>query len=386
MNSGRTVFAQLLDFLPTYEFKKCVERYDGEHRVRSFSCFDQFLCMAFAHLTGRDSLRDTVTCLRALGPRLYHAGFRGKIRRSTLADANEQRDWRIYADFAMVLIGTARELYAEDPFLLDLDQPTYAFDSTTIELCLSLFPWARFSWQRAALKLHTLLDLRAGVPCFLIISKGQVNDATMLDDLVVEPGSFLLLDRGYLHFARLYTITQNAAFFVTRSKSNLDFSRRDSRPVDFSTGVRSDQTIVLAGQHTAPKYPAPIRRVRFFDEKTRRSFVFLTNNFQVPALTIANLYKCRWQVELFFKWIKQHLRLKAFYGTSENAVKSQIWIAISVFVLVAILRKKLNVERSLAEILQVLSMTLFEKVDVAELLAPQLLPAAGQNQLMFNGF
>lgn len=386
MNSGRTVFAQLLDFLPTYEFKKCVERYDGEHRVRSFSCFDQFLCMAFAHLTGRDSLRDTVTCLRALGTRLYHAGFRGKIRRSTLADANEQRDWRIYADFAMVLISEARSLYAEDPFLLDLDQPAYAFDSTTIELCLSLFPWARFSWQRAALKLHTLLDLRAGVPCFLIITKGQVNDATMLDDLVVEPGSFLLLDRGYLHFARLYTITQNAAFFVTRSKSNLDFSRRASRPVDLSTGLRSDQTIVLAGQHTSPKYPAPLRRVRFFDEKTQRSFVFLTNNFQVPALTIANLYKCRWQVELFFKWIKQHLRLNAFYGTSENAVKSQIWIAISVFVLVAILRKKLNVERSLAEILQVLSMTLFEKNDVAELLAPQLLPSAHQNQLMLNGF
>jgi len=368
MYSGRIIFSQVMSFLPKHEFNKCVHRYRGEHHIRSFSCFDQFLCMAFAQLTYRESLRDIEICLRAMHPRLYHAGIRGKVSRSTLADANEKRDWRIYADFAHVLIGMARELYAEEDFGLQITQAAYALDSTTIDLCLSLFPWASFRQQKGAIKLHTEMDLRGSIPCVIRITHGKVHDVTFLDQLVLEPASFYMMDRGYIDFARLYRFTQNMAFFVTRAKSNLDYIRRSSHSVDPGTGLRSDQTILLRSPKTSQLYPDPLRRISFFDIQNHRRLIFLTNNFVLPALTIALLFKRRWKIELFFKWIKQNLRIKAFYGTSENAVKTQIWIAISVYVLVAIIKKKLRLEQTLNEILQVLSITLFENDELLQLL------------------
>jgi transposase len=324
--------------------------------------------MAFAQLTGRGSLRDIETCLRAMQPKLYHAGIRYPVSRSTLADANENRDWRIYADFAQVLIGHARKLYSQDDFGVQLEETAYVFDSSTIDLCLSLFPWARFRQRKAAIKLHTLMDLRGNIPCFIRITEGKTHDVGLLDELILEPGAFYIMDRGYIDFARLYTFTQQAAFFVIRAKRNLDYTRRMSRPVDKSTGLRSDQTIVLHGPGTSQDYPDVLRRISYVDLETAKRFVFLTNHFVLPALTIPQLYKCRWQVELFFKWIKQHLQIKAFFGTSENAVKTQIWIAISTYVLVAIVKKQLHVDRRLAEILQIFTVSLFEKVDILQLL------------------
>jgi hypothetical protein len=369
MDSGKLVFAQLMDFLPRHDFDACVRRYDGDRRLRGFSCRDQFLCLAFAQLTFRESLRDIETCLRALEPKLYHAGFRGTVARSTLADANRAHDWRIFADFAQVLIGRARKLYAGEPLGVALEQTAYALDSTTIDLCLSLFPWAHFRRRKGAVKRHTLLDLRGNIPCFVRVSHGKTADVTVLDHLPIEPGAFYVMDRGYIDFQRLYRFTTCSAFFVTRGKRGLDFTRRARRRVDKTTGLRSDQTIVLAGPKTSRLYPDPLRRVVFYDAEHDRRFVFLTNNFTLPALTIARIYKCRWQVELFFKWIKQHLRIKAFYGTSDNAVKIQVWIAISVYVLVAIVKKELGVERSLSEILQILSLTLFEKTPIVQALS-----------------
>ena len=365
MYAGQLVFAQLMDFLPRHEFNTCVRRYRGDRRPRGFSCRDQFLCLAFAQLTFRESLRDVETCLRAVPSKLYHAGFRGSISRSTLADANRVHDWRIYADFAQVLIGRARTLYANEPLSTMLDETVYALDSTTIDLCLNLFPWARFRRRKGAVKLHTLLDLRGNIPCFIHISHGKMHDVQVLDRLPIEAGAFYAMDRGYVDFQRLHRFTTAGAFFVTRGKRNLDFTRRSPRLIDKTTGLRSDQTIVLAGLKSARLYPVPLRRVVFFDTEHSRRLVFLTNNFELPALTIAGLYKSRWQVELFFKWIKQNLRIKGFYGTSENAVKTQVWVAISVYVLVAIVRKELKSERSLSEILQILSLTLFEKTPIS---------------------
>ncbi len=345
--------------------------------------------MAFAQLTYRESLRDIETCLRAMQPKLYHAGIRGKASRTTLADANERRDWRIYADFAHVLIRIARRLYANDDFGLELEETAYVLDSTTIDLCLSLFPWARFRKRKGAIKLHTLLDLRGCIPCFISITDGKTHDVNILDELVPEPGAFYVMDRGYVDFARLYALTQSFAFFVIRAKSNLDYSRRSYRRVDKSTGLRSDQTIILKGLKTSQMYPAPLRRVSYLDAETGKRLVFLTNNFTLPALTIAQLYKNRWQVELFFKWIKQHLRIKTFFGTSENAVKTQIWIAISVYVLVAIVKKQLRLDRSLNEILQIISITLFEKVEISQVLTeslPQNEESGHCNQLLLFDF
>jgi len=361
MYTGQLVFAQLMEFLPRHDFNACVRRYDGDRRLRGFSCRDQFLCLAFAQLTFRESLRDIETCLRAVEPKLYHAGFRGTISRSTLADANRVHDWRIFADFAQVLIRQARQLYANEPLAVTLDQTVYALDSTTIDLCLSLFPWAKFRRRKGAVKLHTLIDLRGNIPCFIHISPGKLHDVNVLDHLPIEPGAFYVMDRGYVDFARLHRFETGKAFFVTRAKRNLDCKRRSRRSVDKTTGLRSDATIVLAGVSTSKLYPTPLRRVAFYDDEHRRRLVFLTNNFDLPAWTITQLYRSRWQVELFFKWIKQNLRIKNFYGTSENAVKTQVWIAISVYVLVAIVRKELKSERSLSEILQILSLTLFEK-------------------------
>jgi hypothetical protein len=374
MHVGQLVFAQLMDFVPRHEFNTCVRRYRGDRRERGFSCRDQFLCLAFAQLTFRESLRDIETCLRALGSKLYHAGFRGRISRSTLADASQAHDWRIYADFAQVLIGRARQLYADEPLGVELQQTVYALDSTTIDLCLSLFPWAPFRRKKGAVKLHTLLDLRGSIPCFVHISHGKMHDVTALDHLPIEPGAFYVMDKGYVDFLRLYRFTQRSAFFVTRGKRNLDASRRERRSVDKTTGLRSDQTIVLAGPKSSRLYPNPLSRIVFYDAENQRRFVFLTNNFALPALTIARLYKCRWQVELFFKWIKQHLRIKAFYGISDNAVKTQVWIAISVYVLVAIVKKELQIDRSLYEILQILSLTLFEKTPIFTALCEPLAP------------
>jgi hypothetical protein len=369
MYSGEMVLAQLMQFLPRHDFDHCVRRYGGNRRVRGFSCRDQFLCMAFAQLTYRESLRDIETCLRAMQAKLYHAGFRGRIARSTLANANERRDWRIYADFAQVLIGMAQKLYANDDFAVELDAAAYAFDSTTIDLCLALFPWARFRRRKGAVKLHTLIDLRGNIPRFIHISHGKTHDVTALDKLVLEAGAFYIMDRGYIDFARLYVFTQQMAFFIVRGKRNLDYGRQAYRRVDKSTGLRSDQKIVLKGPKTSQQYPIALRRITYVDAETKRRFTFLTNNMTLPALTIARLYKCRWQVELFFKWIKQHLRIKAFYGTSPNAVKTQVWIAISVYVLVAIVKKELKLERSLYEILQILSVTLFEKTPIFQALS-----------------
>ena len=369
MHSGRIVFSQILDFLPRYEFNKCVQRYQGNYRTRKFSCYDQFLCMAFAQLTYRESLRDIETCLRALRPKLYHAGIRSKISRSTLAEANETRDWRIYADFAQGLIQRARELYAHEDFGVTLNQTAYAFDSTTVDLCLSLFPWAQFRRHKAAIKIHTLMDLRGSIPCFIHITSGKIHDVRILDGLTLEAGSFYIMDRGYIDFRRLYTFTQQSAFFVTRAKSNLDYIRRSYRHVDKASGVKSDQTIALVGPKTSLEYPDCLRKISYFDSENKKRLVFLTNNFFLPPLIIAQLYRCRWQVELFFKWIKQHLRIKAFYGTSENAIKTQIWIAISIYVLVAILKKELNLHRNLNEILQILSISIFEKSPINKVLS-----------------
>ncbi len=366
MNEGRTIFSQLMDWLPKHEFDKCVERYRGNNRVRSFSCYDQFLTMAFAQLTYRESLRDIETCLNALKPKLYHAGIRGNVSRSTLADANESRDWRIFADFAQALIGQARTLYAGEEFGIELKQAAYALDSTTIDLCLSLFPWAEFRKRKGAIKLHTLLDLRGCFPSVVIVTPGNIHDVNILDQLAFEPGAFYIMDRGYLDFSRLYAIQLSSAFFVTRAKKNFQFGRRYSRPVDKSTGLRCDQTIILKGFYARKDYPEALRRVCYFDAETNKEFVFLSNNFIQPALAIAKLYKCRWRVELFFKWIKQHLRIKAFYGTSENAVKTQVWVAISVYVLVAIIKKRQNLDQSLYTILQILSVTLFEKTPILQ--------------------
>jgi hypothetical protein len=384
MFAGQLLFAQLMEFMPRHEFNACVRRYRGDRRLRGFSCRDQLLCLAFAQLTFRESLRDIQTCLRALGPKLYHAGLRGKISRSTLADASRVHDWRIYADFAQVLIRRARELYTGEPLSVELEQTVYALDSTTIDLCLNLFPWARFRRRKGAVKLHTLLDLRGSIPSFVHVSHGKMHDVTVLDYLPIEPGAFYVMDRGYVDFKRLYRFTQTGAFFVTRGKKNLDYTRRARREVDATTGLRSDQTIVLAGPKSSRLYPDPLRRIAFYDADTERRFVFVTNNFMLPALTVAQLYKCRWQVELFFKWIKQHLRIKAFYGTSDNAVKTQIWVAISVYVLVAIVKKELRIDRSRYEILQILSVTLFEKIPIFQALNHSLVPnpeAPSPNQL-----
>jgi hypothetical protein len=365
MNSGRTMFAQLIEHLPHKEFQKCVARYRGDRYAKNFSCWDQYLAMAFAQFTYRESLRDIETCLGAVGDKLYHMGFRTSVARSTLADANESRDWRIYADFAQTLIATARNLYTLDPLAVDLEQSLYALDSTTIDLCLALFPWARFRHRKAAVKMHTLLDLRGNIPAFLQITDGKVHDVNVLDQIVPEAGAFYVMDRGYIDFERLFVLTLSAAFFVVRTKSTVLLQRRYSHPVDSSTGVRSDQTVILSSFESASVYPDALRRVSYFDAETGKRLKFLTNNFTLPALTIAHIYKQRWQVELFFKWIKQHLRIKAFYGTSENAVKTQIWIAVSVYILVAIVRKRLELEASLYQILQILSLTLFEKTPIS---------------------
>ncbi len=361
MNSGRTIFAQLMDFIPTYEFRKCVDQYNGNHKVISFSCWDQFLCMAFAQLTYRESLRDIQVCLRATQSRLYHLGIRGKVSRNTLAHANQTRNWRIYADFAQILIQKARKLYAADSFGIELDQAVYALDSTTIDLCLALFPWAEFRKRKGAIKLHTLLDLHGNIPSVVIITTGKVHDVNILDQLLIELGAIYIMDRGYIDFTRLYKIHRASAFFVTRAKVNFSRTRLYSHPVDKTTRVLCDQIAVLKGHYAKKDYPEKLRRIRYFDSKNNKTFVFLTNNFVLPAITIADLYRCRWQVELFFKWIKQHLRIKAFYGTTENAVKTQIWISISVYVLVAIVKKALNLDQNLYTILQILSLTLFEK-------------------------
>ena len=364
MHTGRFLFAELIAHLPQKEFQKCVARYAGSAQWRTFSCWDQYLAMAFAQLTYRESLRDIEACLSSVTGKLYHLGFRGTVARTTLADANESRDCRIFADFAHVLIGIARPLYAHDPIGVDLDQSLYALDSTTIDLCLTMFPWAKFRKHKAAVKMHTLLDLHGNIPTFIRISDGKLHDVNVLDDIPIEAGAFYVIDRGYLDFQRLYRLTLSAAFFVIRTKENVLLQRRYSRPVDKTTGLRSDQTVILTTVGSATAYPDALRRISYVDVETNKHLVFLTNNFILPALTITQIYKCRWQVELFFKWIKQHLRIKAFYGTSENAVKTQIWIAVSVYVLVAIVRKRLRLDASLYQILQVLSITLFEKTPI----------------------
>ena len=368
MYTGKLVFSQVMDFLPLPVFRNCVAKYRGHHKVRKFSCLDQYYCMAFAQITYRESLRDIEACLRSQSSKLYHMGIRGRVSRSTMADANEQRDWRIYAELAHSLIVTARELYQAETFLTDLNETAYALDSSTIDLCLSLFPWAAFRKTKAAVKLHTLLDLRGNLPAFIHISDGKLHDVNVLDLLPLEPGAFYIMDRAYLDFARLYHMGKMGAFFVTRAKSNNKFDRRYSHPVDRTTGVICDQTIILTGVRSRHDYPEKLRRIKFHDPDTGNTLDFLTNNFALPATTIANLYRCRWQVELFFKWIKQHLRIKRFYGTSENAVKSQIWIAVSVYVITAIMKKQLHLQDSLYTLLQVLSVTIFERTPIFQLL------------------
>lgn len=368
MNSGKTIFSQLMEFLPLHEFRRCVQRYDGNHKVQSFSCLDQFLCMAFAQLTYRESLRDIEACLRAAGTKLYHMGIRGRVSRNTLANANAVRDWRIYRDFAQALIRIARPLYAGSGIGARLRHTVYALDATTIDLCLKLFPWARFRKAKGAVKLHTLLDLSGSIPTVVIVTDGKVNEMKILDQLVFEPGAFYIMDRGYLDFARLYKIHLSSGFFVIRAKRRFDFNRLRSHPVDKLSGVRCDQTITLANVFPRRKYPEKLRRIRFFDAATNKRLVFLTNNFTLPPETIAELYRNRWQVELFFKWIKQHLRIKAFYGTTENAVKTQVWIAISVYLLVATVKKRLDLDASLYTILQIISVTVFEKTPLLQAL------------------
>jgi hypothetical protein len=384
MNTGKLVFAQITGHLPLTTFRRCVARYGGSHKVKRFSCLDQYLCMAFAQLTYRESLRDIEACLRAQQSKLYHMGIKSRVSRSTLADANESRDWRIYADFAQSLIGIARRLYATEPLGVDLNDTVYALDASTIDLCLSVFPWAPFRSTKAAIKLHTLLDLRGSIPSFLHISDGKLHDVNVLDLLLPEPGAFYVMDRGYIDFDRLYQLHEAKCFFVTRAKSNLKAQRRYSHPIDRRTGLICDQTIVLTGFYSKQDFDTPLRRVRFKDPITGKCLVFLTNNFALPALTITELYRCRWQIELFFKWIKQHLRIKVFYGTTENAVKTQIWIAVSVYVLVAIIRKRLNLSASLYEILQILSLTMFERIPLDQLLnkiVSEEIHAVSPNQL-----
>jgi len=366
MNSGRTIFAQVMDFLPLPEFHRCVERYRGDYQVQSFSCWDQFLCLAFAQLTGRESLRDIEACLRSQQPKLYHLGFRGRISRNTLAHANETRDWRIFADFARILIGTARELYRHEPFGVEVAETVYALDSTTIDLCLSMFAWAQFRHHKSAVKVHALLDLRGSIPTNVYVTSGAVHDIHLLDQRLPEAGAFYLLDRGYLDFGRLYLLTQGCAFFITRAKQNTQFWRREWRPVLRSTGLRSDQTLQLTGPKTSRLYPDPLRRIHYFDAEKELRLIFLTNKFLLPAFTIAELYRARWQVELFFRWIKQHLHIKSCLGTSENAVKTQVWVAIAVYVRVAIVKKKAELELRLYKILQVLSATSFEKIPLLQ--------------------
>jgi hypothetical protein len=368
MYTGKLVFSQIIDHLPMHTFRRCVQRYRGNRKIKRFSCLDQYLCMAFAQLTYRESLRDIEACLRAQHNKLYHMGIRAAVSRNTLSNANKVRDWCIYADLAQSLIHIARGLYIDEDFGVELDQTVYALDATTIDLCLSVFPWAHFRQTKAAIKLHTLLDLRGNIPTFIHISDGKLHDINVLDVLLPEPGAFYIMDRGYLDFDRLYTLTVAAAFFVIRAKSNLQCRRLYSHPVDKATGLRYDQTIVLTGFYAAKDYPMKLRRIKYHDATTNKTFVFLTNNFALPALTIAELYRCRWQVELFFKWIKQHLRIKAFYGTTENAVKTQIWIAVSVYVLVAIIKKRLRLEASLYTILQILSVTIFERMPLLQVL------------------
>jgi len=370
MNSGKTIFAQLMDFIPsTYQFRYCVERYSGHYKVKSFSCWDQFLTLAFAQLTYRESLRDIETCLRTTPQKLYHMGIRSTVSRNTLANANQVRDWRIYADFAQTLIQEARTLYKGEPFGLELDHTVYALDATTIDLCLSLFPWAQFRRHKSAVKLHTLLDLRGSIPSVVIVTGGQVHEVNILDQLIWEAGAIYLMDRGYLDFRRLYRMHQSGAFFVTRAKKRFDCRRLYSQVVNKKTGLQCDQIVVLNNPVPKRGYPERLRRVRYFDGASQKRFVFLTNNFLLPALTITQLYQCRWKVELFFRWIKQHLRIKAFYGTSENAVRTQVWTAIAVYVLVAIVKKRLHLERSLHSILQILSVSLFDKTPILQALS-----------------
>ncbi len=371
MNLGRTVFSQLIAFVPDREFRRCVARYGGDYRMRGFSCWDQYLCMAFAQFTYREGLRDIEACLRSSPDKLYHMGIRGKVSRSTLADANESHDWHIFADFAQVLIARARLLYAHDAFGAELQLSAYALDSTTIDLCLAMFPWARFRERKGAVKMHALIDLHGNIPLFVCVTDGKVHDVNILDQIVPQAGAFYVMDRGYLDFERLYRLTLAAAFFVTRTKENVLFQRRYSHPVDRTSGVKSDHTVILTTPGSTKHYPATLRRIRYFDAEHQRFLVFLTNNFELPALTIANLYKSRWQVELFFKWIKQHLRIKAFFGTSQNAVRTQIWIAISIYVLVAIVKKELHLSASLYQILQVVSVTIFERVPILRALQQQ---------------
>jgi hypothetical protein len=369
MNSGKTIFAQLMDFIATYEFRKCVERYDGNYKVKSFSCWDQFLTMAFAQLTYRESLRDIEACLRMAPAKLYHMGFRSRISRNTMSNANQVRDWRIHADFAQLLISIARSLYVDDEFGIHLKRTVYALDATTIDLCLSLFPWARFRKHKAAVRLHTLLDLRGSIPTVVIITDGKTHEVNILDHIIWEAGAIYLMDRGYLDFSRLYNIHQSGAFFITRAKKRFDYKRLLSMPADKTRGVKCDQAVSLKNFYPKQGYPERLRRIHYFDSTTQNRLIFLTNNFRLSALTIAELYRCRWQVELFFRWIKQHLRIKAFYGTSENAVKTQIWIAISIYVLVAIVKKRLNLNRSLYSILQILSLSLLEKIPISQALS-----------------
>jgi len=366
MNTGRTVFSQLMDLFPLPEFRRGVERYGGDHKVQSFSCLDQFFCLAFAQLTYRESLRDIEACLRTMQPRLYHMGFRGRVSRNTLAHANAQRDWRIYADVGQVLMREARQLYAHEELGLELEQAVYALDSTTIDLCRSLFPWAPFERSKAAVKMHTLLEVRGSIPSFVLITPGRVHDVKALDQLPLEAGSFYVMDRGYIHFARLYRFVLAAAFFVVRARANLQYRRCYSRWVDRSTGLRCDQIIVLTGRDSTREYPVPARRIRYYDAEHDLRLSLLTNHFRLSALTVTRLYKARWNVELFFKWIKQHLRIKRFYGTSANAVKTQLWVALIVYLLVAILKKRLGLEASLHKILQILSLTLFEKTPILQ--------------------
>ena len=368
MNTGKTVFSQVMEFLPLYEFRKCVERYQGDYKVKSFSCMDQFLCMAFAQLTYRESLRDIESCLRSMHSKLYHMGIRGQVSRNTLSNANNQRDWHIYADFAQILIHTARRLYLHDPFGVEMENTVYALDATTIDLCLSLFPWAYFRKNKGAIKLHTLLDLRGSIPSFIEITDGKIHEINILDTLIPEAGSFYIMDRGYLDFERLYALHQASAFFIIRAKSNYQCRRLYSRPVNKITGLRCDQTVILTVYQSMKDYPEKLRLIKFFDSEHDLYLTFLTNNFSLEALTIAELYKSRWKIELFFKWIKQHLRIKTFFGTSENAVKTQVWIAISIYVLVAIIKKRLTLKPTLYTILQIFSVTIFEKTPIFQVL------------------
>ena len=388
MYEGKLVFSQMMSHVPRYEFNKCVAKYRGNHKVRRFSCWDQFLCLAFAQLTYRESLRDIVTCLNAMSNKHYHMGFRSKVSRSTLADANENRDWRIYAEFAQILIGIARDLYRNDPFILDLDETVYALDSSTIDLCLSVFPWALFRKKKAAIKMHTLLDLQGNIPVYIRITDGKVHDVNILDDLIPELGAFYIMDRAYLDFARLYRFHQHGAFFISRTKSNFKYLRLYSAPIDKTTGLRCDQTIRLTTYYPAKAYPDKLRRIKLFDEAKNKYFTFVSNNFILPAITITQLFKSRWQIELFFKWIKQHLRIKTFYGTSENAVKTQIWTAISVYLIVAIAKKRLNLDMTLYTFLQILSVSVFEKVHILQLVTKNdynnLKPHSGNQLNLFD--